>query len=114
MEKLELETVETETGNRNWKWKLETETGNIHMHCDIDLAGGPLSKESLCHSTAERSSYITSCPGLRVASLVHLQKKAGLVPRQWSSSLQDVSRHMHSIVHIGQWIVSNHKAWPCT
>ncbi len=51
-----------------------TETGNIHAHCDvaanhIDLAGGPLSKERLCLSTVECSSYIASCPGLRMASL---------------------------------------------
>ncbi len=66
MEKLEMETVETETGNGNWKRKLETETGNIHAHCDIDLAGGPLSKKRLCLSTAERSSYIASGPDLRI------------------------------------------------
>ncbi len=50
-------------GNGNWKWKLETETGNVRAHYDIDLAGGPLSKERLCLSTVERSSYIASYPG---------------------------------------------------
>ncbi len=62
-----METVETETGNGSWKWKLETETGNVRAHWDIDLIGGPLSKERLCLSTAERSSYIASCPGLHIA-----------------------------------------------
>ncbi len=52
------------------KLEMETETGNVCAHCDIDLAGGPLSKEKLCLSTAERSIYIASCPGVRIASLV--------------------------------------------
>ncbi len=55
---------------KSWKWKLEMETGNVRAHCDIDLAGGPLSKKRLCLSTVECSSYIASFPGLRIASLV--------------------------------------------
>ncbi len=77
-----------------WKWKLETETGNVGAHCDIDLAGGLLSKERLCLSTAERSSYIASCPGLRIASLVHLQMKLASFPGNGLPyTLQDVPRH---------------------
>ncbi len=51
----------------------------------IDQAGEPLSKERLCLSTTERSSYIASLPGTPT-------NEAGLVPRHWSS-LQDVPRH---------------------
>ncbi len=58
---------------KSWKWKrkleMKTETGNARAHCDVDLAGGQLSKERLCLSTVKRSSYIASCPGLRIASL---------------------------------------------
>ncbi len=39
-------------GNGHWKWKLETETGNVCAHCDIDLAGGPLSKDRLATRSA--------------------------------------------------------------
>ncbi len=61
---------------RKLKQEMGTQTGNVRAHCVaaakyIDLAGGPLSKERSCLSTAKRSSYIASCPGLRarIASL---------------------------------------------